>query len=147
MREHLGRLVLIVGALTMLATSAPQSFEINNGTTVNRDTRVRVRFSADAVGDSMSVVFSWDGTEAATVTPDPAVPQAAYMVAPGANVTYDVASVCEGPCEFIFTIDAPESAGTMYVEAISGREGDPSFCFPDNREFSADATIEVAVVP
>lgn len=147
MREHFGRFVLIVGAVTMLATSAPQSFEINSDTTVNSDRRVRVRFSAEAVGDSMSIVFSWDGTEPATVTPDPGVLQPAYVIAPTQSARYDVASVCDGPCEFIFTIDAPESAGTMHIEAISGREGDPSFCFPDNREFSADATIEVGVVP
>jgi hypothetical protein len=78
------------------------------------------------------------------VPDDPALPAVELA---GAHV-YDVAEICvaAGPCELAFSID-PGDAGsrTIEVQGSVGRGGDPSFCRPDNRDFTEDATVEVIV--
>ncbi len=146
MREHSARLVLIVGALTMLATSAPLDYELHDYTTVAGESLVHVRFSPDAAGDVMKVVFTYEGADSATITPQPGFPQAAYALVAGQSATYDVEALCADGCELDFTIaSAPDD--TTYVEAISQRAGDASFCFPDNREYDTSAIVEVRRVP
>ena len=149
MRDRLFRGVLIVAILTTIATSAPESHVVaeaqETALEANTVKRVRVVFSAAAneQAGSMTVKFADGiGVPIMIVPDDPALPAVELI----SSHTYDVLEVCveAGPCELAFSID-PGPAGelTIEVEGAMGRGGDPSFCRPDNREFTDDATIEV----
>jgi hypothetical protein len=150
MRNVRYRFVMIVAALTMIATSAADPFAVGANADVAFEAgamrRVRVVYNdaANEQAERMTIIFKWQAPAPVTIVPDdPALPA---MVAN--EHTFQVLDVCveAGPCELGFTIDASESpGGRLLVNASAQRTADQSFCFPDNRDFSDDAAVEVFV--
>lgn len=147
-RERLIRFVLIAGILTTVATSAPEgfvrdAFEMRALSPLDV-ARVRIVYSADASrqADDMRIELVWNGTGAPMLVPDdPALPPVQLDV----RHDIDARLLCgDATCDLGFTIDVGDAAGgTLEVTATAERAGDGSLCFPDNRDFVGDATVEV----
>jgi hypothetical protein len=146
-RERLIRFVLIAGILTTVATSAPQgfvrdAFEMRALSPLDV-ARVRIVYSADASrqADDMRIEFVWGGSGTIMLVPDdPALPP----VQLDSRHDIDARLLCGDTCDLGFTIDVGDAAsGTLEVTATAERAGDGSLCFPDNRDFEGDATVEV----
>jgi hypothetical protein len=144
------RSVIVVGVLTTIATSAPQGFSRDG--TAERTLQpgdvahVTVVFnrSANDQADHLGIEFFWTSSAPATLIPDdPAQPT--RPLTGFERIEADELCVEAGPCTLGFSIESGslENAGTLEVTAVADRAGDASFCFPDNREFSADAAVEV----
>ena len=147
MRDRLFRGVLIVAILTTIATSAPESHLVVDEQTVALEPqtviRVRAVFNAAVIqqAGSLSVNFSVGAVPVMVIPDDPALP----AVEVASFHQFDVLELCleAGPCELAFSIDPGDAGGMIEVEAVASRGGDPSFCRPDNRDFTDDAATEV----
>lgn len=149
MRDRFIRAVLVVAIFTTIATSAPEDFSREDFEIANLAPQevltLRVVFSAAAStqAEELSITFDWSSSTPIMLIPDdPALPPQQLT---GLD-SFDALAPCsliDGPCELVFSIDAGEADGQLLVTARASRAGDPSFCFPDNRDFEGDATVEV----
>ena len=151
-RELAIRVLLGIGILTAIATSAPPSDSVQDTRSATVDnagvTTLRVRFSAAAVEQASDLRISFLASSGPTVTlvpDDPAQPVVPIL----GTLEIDATELCAptGPCELGFSLDTdPDPAPTLVdVTASASRDGDPSLCFPDNEPVTADATVEVVV--
>lgn len=148
-RELAIRVLLVIGILTAIATSAPPSDSVQDERSVPVDdsgvTTVRVRFSAAAVeqASDLSLSFAPAGATVMFIPDDPAQP----VIPIAGFVDLDATAFCAptGPCEIGFSLDVVDDPTPALVDvtASASRGGDPSFCFPDNEPFTEDATVEV----
>lgn len=150
MRDRAIRYVLTAAVLTTVATSAPEGFvrdDLESAAISPLDViTLRVVFSTDTSrqAESMEIRLAWSGATPITLVPDdPGLP----TISLAGFDTIDALAPCslvDGPCELVFTLDAGDAgSGQLEVTAIAERGGDPSFCFPDNRDFQGDATVDV----
>lgn len=149
-RELAIRVLLVIGILTAIATSAPPSDSVQDTRSAAVDsagvTTLRVRFSAAAVEQASDLRISFLASSGPTVTlvpDDPAQPVVPII----GTLDIDATELCAstGPCELGFSLDTDTDPASTLVDvtASASRGGDPSFCFPDNDPFTADATVEV----
>lgn len=149
-RELSIRVLLVIGILTAIATSAPPSDSVQDTRSIAVDnagiTTLRVRFSAAAVEQASDLHLFFSASSGPTVTlvpDDPAQPVVPIV----GTVDLDATELCAptGPCELGFSLDTGEAPASTLVDvtASASRGGDASFCFPDNDPFTEDATVEV----
>ena len=153
------RIVLVIGLLTTVATSAPEDFYLDgqSGMTFTGPTTVRAFVSAngDAIqhADQFQVEFellaAQGGPFMVSVIPDDPTRevQNASVDAGGSIIGfYDAIESCDGEaaCEFGVSFDIPADATVRFeIRGSLIAYGDPSFFFPENREFPASATVQV----
>ena len=152
-------IVLFIGLLTTVATSAPADFYLDGQgeMTFAGPTTVRalVTVNRDAIrhADQFQVEFELQATLGGpfmvqVVPDDPTREVQSVSVDAGGTAIayYDAISSCDGEnaCEFGVSFDIPaDVAMRIAVHGTLTAYGDPSFFFPENREFPASATIAV----
>jgi hypothetical protein len=146
------RFVLIVAALTMIATSAPEDFLLSKATSVapqqGEVVHVTVLFSgpANEQAEEMVVRFTGGAQPVMVIPDDPAI--APFEVA-NSIFDLDALMVCPetGPCALGFSIDPGDNPNptTVVVEGRAIRFGDASLCLPDDKSFKGDTRVEVTV--
>jgi hypothetical protein len=148
-RDRLVKLVLVIACITAIATSAPQPIELEGSARRDLDEEIvhaTVVFSdaASLEAQAMQIQLRWSGTRPVTIVPDDPARDPFSVTS---FHTLDVLELCmeAGPCELGFSIDPGEGGnrGSLEITGIASRTPDASLCFPDNREFSDAATIEV----
>jgi hypothetical protein len=149
MRSRFIRSVFILAVLTTIATSAPEGFSRDDIDTVSLAPmdvrRVRVIFSVAASEQAEALDIQFDTTSSTPImlVPDDPSLDAVDLTDFHAFDALAPCSLISGPCELAFTLDAGDANAAVTVSATASRAGDASFCFPDNRDFSDDATVEV----
>lgn len=154
-RERLALMVGVLGALTTIATSAVQDPEVRVREAVHLDAggehvHLIVRASRSAVRHAELGQVSMRGSGPIVITPDDAG-LASELEATGSGLVRlgDPEELCpgEGACDIGFDlfVDAPSGTFTLDVEAALSRSADTRFLFPENRDFPADATIELVI--
>jgi hypothetical protein len=155
------RVVLIAAALASVATSPPASYVLSVSGTIELSGPVTVRVFARANAPAFEhadrlklelLIHSAEAGQRLTLIPDdPSQPIVEAELASGSlhhQVWIESNDPCpresDAGCEFGVSIELPEGAAvtiTAVAEAIA--LGDPSFFFPEDRNFPADAAIEV----
>jgi hypothetical protein len=153
LREPAVRVVLIVSALASVATSVA-TYEISDtaegvvrGPGVSR---VRVLLNDVAVEEAESIRVDFrrrdqrvSGDIAIDVVPDHQELEAFVL---GAVHSVEASAACAGPgaCEIGFSLHVEAEADVpLEITARLGRLGDGSLLFPDDRDFSDAARVEV----
>lgn len=154
------RVVLIASALASVATSAPEDFRVSDTRTLEVTGPATVRVYARAnlpafeQADELRLEF-WIGAEpglALNLVPDdPSQPVVEAVLDDGYwfhQVVIEAGDPCPldtgNGCELGVSFDVPEGVSvTVEATGYATRYGDPSFFFPENREFSQDAAMEV----
>jgi len=153
LRDRAIRAVLIAAAFAAMATSAPpQDFlEVSGAGTVRAPGTKVVRVALDSTSineaDDIRIQFELqdaDGVSAVTLTPIGLPLEPARL---DGVVEYSLNEIClhRPQCVLEFGLDAEgQGVAGVVVNALLTREGDPSFCFPDDRDFSRPeySTIE-----
>lgn len=148
-RAFFSRVVVAIGAVATIATSAPEDFEISAEAFVDvslpevRRLTVAANESAN-VADSVKLEIDVDSTrQTYVVVPDD--PSFDIVEGSGAE-TLDIEEMCppSGACELGFSIDADgEGPATLSAFVTFRRAGDPSFFFPESRDFDDSASVEL----
>ena len=152
------RLVLVVAALTTVATSAPDDIvmlDTTEGTLAPGATRISLFANRAAVNHADFVHLELSGTDVSgsggTSMPDPTLPvQLSGIPRSGVTLEYNIESLCERDrdCDTGITIEIPEDAPIgVTVTARFVRAGDGALLFPDNPPFPRSAVLEVRIEP
>jgi hypothetical protein len=157
------RLVLIIAALATVATSPPASYMLSASDTIELSGPVTVRVFARANAPAFEhadrfvlelAIESAEPGQTLTLPLIPDDPSQPIIEAELVNgfLLHWVELASDDPCpresdagcELGMSIELPEGA-TVTVQATGWitAQGDPSFFFPENRDFPADAVIEV----
>jgi hypothetical protein len=152
------RLVLVVAALTTVATSAPENYLLSDtteGTLGPGPTQITVSANRAAVNnaDKLLLEFQAIGSvgDPLIEMPDPALPfRLEGIESEAIQLEYRAGALCarDRDCEASVTVEVPsDSPIDVSVTASFWREGDGRLLLPADRSFSEDATIEVRIGP
>jgi hypothetical protein len=155
------RAVLIAAALASVATSPPDDYAVFDSGTLDLTGPVTVRAYARANlpayehADELRLelrIYAAEPQPAVFLVPDdPSQPVVEAVLADRFwlhNVTLLRGDPCPfdtgAGCELGVSIEVPEGVAiTVELSGQALRHGDPSFFFPEDRQFPADATFEV----
>jgi hypothetical protein len=152
LRDRAIRAVLIAAAFATMATSAPPQdyLEVSGAGTVRapggRLVRVVLDSTSIAEADDIRIQFELqdaDGVSAVTLTPVGVPLEPARLKG---VVEYSLDELClhRPQCVLEFRLDAEgQGLAGVVVNALLTREGDPSLCFPDDRDFTRPGTSTI----
>jgi hypothetical protein len=135
-----------------VATSAPEGFVLEESAQTTFEGpevgRLRVVLSEAAVLDADDgALIELRGPSGLLVVPDDDRLEVRTLGSPGeSSYFFRPVDLCpeDGPCELGFSLDPEgERLVGLEVRVELRRRGDASFCFPEQRVFSDEATIDV----
>jgi hypothetical protein len=152
------RLVLVVAALTTVATSALPDIVLSDtveGTLGAGTKRISVFANRAAVdhADFIKLEIGRGGSSAVnTEFPDPALPIKLDPTVAPREFQFDVETLCvrDRDCDASLTFEIPveqQEPVEVSVTLTFQRTTDSSFFFPDNPPFPKDAVVEVRIEP
>jgi len=153
------RLVLVVAALTTVATSPPKNSLLSDtteGTLAPGLTQISVSGNRAAVNNADRLILELQAIGSLAVhevieTPDPALPFTLLGLSDTLiQLEYPIATVCarDQDCETSVTVELPQEMPIdVSVTASFWREGDGRLLLPADRSFPDSATIAVRIGP
>lgn len=158
------RALVVIGALATIATSAPNDFEltatVDDLLSNDRIAHISVVANAIAVDHAddllVEVRFNWlDGPDplpVLMVPDDPSLPTQELRSLSNQQEVFILAGLLDQctpgqECEMGFSFELVGGVGSaeMRFEARMIAIADPSFIFPEDRDFPSDATIEARI--
>jgi hypothetical protein len=154
------RVVLIVAALASVATSPPEGYVLSDSGTIELSGPATIRAYARANAAAfehadafqMELRITAEAGQTLTLIPDDPSRPIVEAVLPNGTLQHFLSlhfgDTCRSDgnagCELGVSIDIPESAAiTVTATGQASALGDPSFFFPEDRDFPADAAVEV----